>query len=134
MISDTQLKDLLSIAKQARECAYARYSGYKVGAAVLTGSGKVYHGCNVENASYGLTVCAERVAMFKAVSEGESEVRAIAIVAGEGDVPRPCGACLQVMAEFAPRTEPLRIVAASADDKYEIHALADYLPMPFILE
>ena len=94
----------------------------------------MYHGCNVENASYGLTVCAERVAIFKAVSEGEREITAIAIVAGETEIPRPCGACLQVMAEFAPRDAPLPILVASADGKHEIHALADYLPMPFHFE
>lgn len=131
---DNQLNDLLSIAQQARESAYAPYSGYKVGAAVLSGSGKVYHGCNVEDASYGLTVCAERVAIFKAVSEGEREITAIAIVAGETEIPRPCGACLQVMAEFAPKDASLPILVASADGRYEIHALADYLPMPFYLE
>lgn len=131
---NAQLTHMMALARDARERAYARYSGYKVGAAVLGVSGKVYTGCNVENASYGLTICAERVAILKAVSEGEREICAVAIVAGESEIPRPCGACLQVMAEFAPRDEPMQILVASADGNYEVRALADYLPMPFHLE
>ena len=130
-IGKLELADLMTAARDAREGAYAPYSGYKVGAAVLSASGKVYTGCNVENASYGLTICAERVAILKAVSEGESEITAVAIVAGESEIPRPCGACLQVMAEFASQDEPMRILVASADGNYEVHELADYLPMPF---
>lgn len=129
-----QLIDMMTAARDARDRAYAPYSGYRVGAAVMGASGKVYLGCNVENASYGLTICAERVAIFKAISEGESKIKAVAIVAGESDMPRPCGACLQVMAEFESVDEPVQILTASADGSYEIHALADYLPMPFVLE
>jgi len=92
------LNKLLERAQQVREHAYAPYSNYLVGAAVLSGSGKIYTGCNVENASYGLTVCAERNAIFKAVSEGEREFSAIAVVTANGG--SPCGACRQVMFEF----------------------------------
>ena len=133
-IDKKQLCDLIGLAREARERAYAPYSGYRVGATVLGGSGKTYAGCNVENASYGLTVCAERVAILKAVSEGEREIQAIVIVAGGNEIPRPCGACLQVMAEFATPDEPLQILVASVDGACEVHALADYLPMPFRLE
>ncbi|HSK69018.1 MAG TPA: cytidine deaminase [Candidatus Limnocylindria bacterium] len=92
---------LLAASREAREHAYAPYSGFKVGAALLGKSGKVYTGCNVENISFGLTNCAERTALFKAVSEGEREFEAIAIAA-QGTPPWPCGACRQALSEFAP--------------------------------
>lgn len=125
---------MIAAARGAREKAYAPYSGYKVGAAALGGSGKVYMGCNVENASYGLTICAERVAIQRAVSEGEREIRAIAIMAGEREIGRPCGACLQVIAEFAPKGEQVTIATCAADGSYDVHALDEYLPMKFSLE
>ena len=89
---------LVSLAAEARKKAYAPYSNFAVGAALLAKSGRVYTGCNVENVSYGLTVCAERVAVFKAVSEGEREFEAIAVVTENGVT--PCGACRQVLIEF----------------------------------
>lgn len=92
------LNKLLKQAQEVRERAYAPYSNYFVGAAVATPSGKVYTGCNVENASYGLTVCAERNAIFKAISEGEREFAALAVVTANGG--SPCGACRQVIFEF----------------------------------
>lgn len=92
---------LLSLAIAARERSYSPYSGYAVGAALLSADGRVFQGCNVENASFGLTNCAERTAMFKAISEGASEFVAIAIAA-EKSAPWPCGACRQVLNEFAP--------------------------------
>jgi len=91
---------LLQRAIKARSRAYAPYSGYPVGAAVLTSSGNVYTGCNVENASFGLTVCAERVAILKAVSEGDTDLRALAVVTETGA--SMCGACRQVLYEFGP--------------------------------
>ncbi len=91
---------LLEKAKEAMAYAYVPYSKFKVGAAVLTKSGKIYTGCNIENASYGATNCAERTAIFKAVSEGERELLAIAIVSSSGKVTYPCGICRQVIAEF----------------------------------
>ncbi len=92
--------ELLEIAKNAREKAYVPYSHFQVGAALLTKSGKVYTGCNVENASYGATNCAERTAIFKAVSEGEQQFDKIAIVSSSGEFTFPCGICRQVIAEF----------------------------------
>lgn len=94
------LDELLQAAKRARERSYSPYSKYKVGAAVLSSDGRIFSGANVENASYGLTVCAERVAIFKGVSEGLREVRAIAIVSASPKEAYPCGACRQVIHEF----------------------------------
>lgn len=91
---------LMSCAREAMKQAYAPYSGFRVGAALLTGSGRVYQGCNVENASYGATICAERTAIVKAVSEGEREFDTIAIKCSEERQAYPCGICLQVMSEF----------------------------------
>lgn len=92
---------LLALARLAREKSYSPYSKWAVGAALLTASGRVFQGCNIENASFGMTICAERTAVFKAVSEGETEFVAIAI-ASEKTAPWPCGACRQVLNEFAP--------------------------------
>lgn len=101
---DQEMKvKLLEQAKKALEKAYVPYSGFKVGAALLTRSGKIYEGCNIENASYGLANCAERTAIFKAVSEGEREIEAIAVVADCRVPVPPCGACRQVISEFNPR-------------------------------
>jgi len=94
---------LMAEAMKAREPSYSPYSRFAVGAALLGVSGRVYHGCNVENASFGLTCCAERTAAFKAVSEGEQEFLAVAVTARTGQGAPPCGACRQVLAEFSPR-------------------------------
>lgn len=93
-------KDLVQAARDAREHAYAPYSGFRVGSALRTRSGRIFTGCNVENSSYGLTICSERVALSKAVSEGESEFDAIVVCAP--GAPAPCGACRQVLYEFSP--------------------------------
>jgi cytidine deaminase len=95
-----QYKNLLTKAKEAMAYAYTPYSHFNVGAAVLTKSGKIYTGCNIENAAYGATNCAERTALFKAVSEGEKEITDIAIVSSSGDYTYPCGICRQVISEF----------------------------------
>jgi cytidine deaminase len=95
-------RELMTEAEKARRASYSPYSKFAVGAALLTKSGRVVHGCNVENSSFGLACCAERTAIFKAVSEGESEFVAIAVTAGPGQCSAPCGACRQVMHEFAP--------------------------------
>jgi len=116
------------LAKEARESAYAPYSDFKVGAALLGESGTIYLGCNVENASFGLTVCAERVALFKAVSEGERVFKAIAIYAGSKSVP-PCGACLQVMAEFG----DLDILLFDSKGSYVKWRISELLPQAFRL-
>jgi len=133
-VEKAMLLAMMAAAKDVRERAYAPYSGFKVGAAVVGGTGKkVYLGCNVENASYGLTLCAERVAICRAISEGEKTISAVVVVGGEKAPARPCGACLQVMAEFAPKNEPLVIVTCTASDTYTQATLADYLPIPFTL-
>ena len=93
---------LMREAMKAREASYSPYSRFAVGAALLGASGRIYHGCNVENASFGLTCCAERTAAFKAVSEGEQEFLAVAVTARTGHGAPPCGACRQVLAEFSP--------------------------------
>jgi cytidine deaminase len=95
-------KDLLAAARKARSRAYAPYSEFPVGAAVLGANGRIYSGCNVENASLGLTCCAERSAIFAMIAAGEREVREVLVVGDTGKVLPPCGACRQVMAEFAP--------------------------------
>jgi len=98
----TSDKRLIQSAVKAKEKAYAPYSGFRVGASILTKSGKIYTGCNVENASYSLTICAERVAVFKAVSDGEIDFKTIAIAFDSEKFIYPCGACRQVLAEFSP--------------------------------
>jgi len=120
-------RDLLRQAGEARRQAYAPYSDFAVGAALLGESGRVYAGCNIENVSFGLTVCAERVALFKAVSDGEQRFRAVAVVTATGVT--PCGACRQVLSEFAPDLEVL--VAREGATDYQVHYLPDLLPHSF---
>ena len=124
--------ELLMKAIEARAFAYAPYSDHKVGAALVGKSGKVYLGCNVENAAYSPTNCAERTAIFKAVSEGEREFTAIAIVGGLGDklseVCAPCGVCRQVMAEFC---DPDMKIVMGTPDKLVVSTLAELLPYSF---
>jgi len=103
-----RLSRLVEAARRARAHAYSPYSGVKIGAAVLTSEGEVFSGSNVENASYGLSCCAERTAIFKAVSEGKRDIVAIAVVGKSEDFTKPCGACRQVMVEFNPRMKVLR--------------------------
>ncbi|MBQ2975806.1 MAG: cytidine deaminase [Phascolarctobacterium sp.] len=122
-------QELLNAALSARERAYAPYSKFLVGAAVLAKSGKIYTGCNIENASYGLTVCAERNALFSAVGAGEREFTALCVV-GDTKAPiSPCGACRQVMAEFK---VPLIILANLRGDVKE-YTLEELLPYGFSL-
>ncbi len=118
---------LIAKARQARTHAYAPYSGFSVGAAVLTADGRVFSGCNVENASFGLTICAERNAVAAAVCSGQRPV-AVAVVTKEGGVP-PCGACRQVLAEFSPGM-PV-ILAAAEGDEVELRTLGELLPALF---
>ena len=117
---------LIELAARARQLAYVPYSNYAVGAALLGKSGKVYSGCNVENAVYGLTLCAERVALFKAVSEGEREFVAIAVVTANGG--SPCGACRQVLAEFG---LDIRVLIATPQAGVVETCVADLLPRAF---
>jgi cytidine deaminase len=122
---------LIAAARAARERAYAPYSHFQVGAAVLTGDGQIYTGCNIETASYGLTICAERVALFTAVAAGAHDFRAIAVVAGEDAPWAPCGGCRQVMQELGPA---MVVVLATADSTIPSvqTTIGDLLPLPFI--
>ena len=117
---------LVSLAIEARKKAHAPYSNFAVGAALLTKSGRVYTGCNVENASYGLSVCAERVAVFKAASEGEREFEAIAVVTENGVT--LCGACRQVLIEFG---DDIQVIVADTTGHRRAFALTDLLPKGF---
>jgi cytidine deaminase len=119
-------EELIARAALAQESAYAPYSNYRVGAALLTGSGRMYLAANVENAVYPLTMCAERVAVFKAISEGEMEFEALAVVTSNGG--SPCGACRQVLREFAPN---LPIYIADAEGNYRETSVAELLPDSF---
>lgn len=126
--------ELLALAKEARTHAYVPYSGYAVGAALLTKDGKVYQGANIENAAYGPTNCAERTAFFTAVYQGEREFAAIAVVGGKqgeelsGFFP-PCGVCRQVMREFC--EDDFKIIMGGAGDDYKVMSLSDILPESF---
>jgi len=122
--------DLVKIACDVRKWAYVPYSKYQVGAAVLTESGRIYDGVNIENAAFPVTVCAERTAIFKAVSNGEKNFQAIAVVTKDGGM--PCGSCRQVMAEFSP--EMLVIVADENGKIKEEQKLSDLLPGMFTVK
>lgn len=127
--TSAQLRRLHKAAVAVRKLAHAPYSKFRVGAALLTSTGKVLRGCNVENASYGGTVCAERVAILKAVSEGAHKFSDIVVVTDAKSPAAPCALCLQTMAEFfSPDT---RIWLASPTRIYSVHVFADLLPVPF---
>ena len=121
------MESLIRAAKEAREKAYSPYSNFKVGAAVMTPSGKIYSGCNVENVSYGLTNCAERTAIYKAVSEGEHSFVALAVVADTEGPVAPCGACRQVIAEFGIE----QIILGNIKGHTKILSLEEILPYAF---
>lgn len=124
---------LLAAAREAAARAHAPYSGFRVGAALLAADGRVFTGCNVENASYGLTLCAERVALTKAVSEGATRFRGLAIAGGAADNPAPpCGACRQALAEFCPPSLPV-LYAGLASGKPRATTLGRLLPAAFRL-
>ena len=120
--------DLVAAARRARENAYARFSNFKVGAALQTADGSIVTGCNVENATYGLTICAERVAMFKAISDGHRAFTRIAIVADTPTLTPPCGACRQILWEFGGNLE---IILANLDAQQTTYLLEALLPLPF---
>ncbi len=123
-------RELVQVALEAQKNAYVPYSNFPVGAALLTTSGKVYAGCNVENASYGLTTCAERTAVSKAVSEGEREFAAIAIVCNTEEYCSPCGSCRQIIAEFG---EGIRVIMANKQGVYQVKPISELLPGYFKL-
>lgn len=133
MISD---KELIAKALLARENAYAPYSHYAVGAALIAGSGKVYTGCNIENAAYSPSNCAERTAVFKAVSEGERNILKLALVAGKQELEAPlpafaspCGVCRQVLSEFA--VPDMKLLLAKSEQDYREYTLDELLPLGF---
>ena len=124
----TEHDTLIAAARAARENAHAPYSNFRVGAALRASSGRVYTGCNVENATYGLTVCAERVAIFKAISEGERGFDAIAVVTQTEVLTPPCGACRQIIWEFC---GDVPVVLANLKGQVEVHEMSALFPRPF---
>jgi cytidine deaminase len=127
-LSDADRRALVAAAREAREHASAPFSKFKVGAALRTTSGKIYGGCNVENASYALTVCAERVALLKALSEGERDFAAIAVAADTVAPTPPCGPCRQLLWEYC---GDIPVTLANLETIAGEHQLADLLPLPF---
>jgi cytidine deaminase len=119
---------LIAAATKVRENAHAKFSNFKVGAALRTPTGKIYSGCNIENASYGLTLCAERVAIFKAVSEGDRRFDAIAVVADTDTLTPPCGACRQIIWEFC---GDVPVILGNLHGKTEVLRMSQLFPKPF---
>ena len=124
----TEYEALITTATQSRENAHAAYSNFRVGAALRATSGRIFGGCNVENATYGLTVCAERVAIFKAISEGERGFDAIAVVTETESLTPPCGACRQLIWEFC---GDVPVILANLKGKIEIIPMRELFPKPF---
>lgn len=131
-IDNSEIEKMIDMAKEARERAYARYSHFRVGACLKAASGKYYLGCNIENASYTPTVCAERTAVFKAVFEGEREFSAIAIISDSTNYTSPCGVCRQVLAEFCNKNMP--VILANKTGEYKCYTLGDLIPLAFTSE
>lgn len=128
--SEKLIKELYEKALDVRENAYAPFSGFKVGAALLTEDGSIYTGVNIENSSFGATICAERTAFVKAISEGHRKFRAIAVTAGSEQESLPCGICRQFMYEFAPQIE---IITGTDIDKLNMRTLEELMPLGFRL-
>ena len=125
---DSDARALIGAARRARRHAHATYSGFKVGAALETADGTIVTGCNVENATYGLTICAERVAMFKALSEGHRRFTRVAVVADTTAPTPPCGPCRQILWEFG---GDLEVIMANLRRETGRHSLGELLPLPF---
>lgn len=130
-----EIRELIKIAIKAREFSYSPYSNFKVGAALLCKSGKVFTGCNVESVSYTPTICAERTAIIKAVSEGEREFDTLVVIGGkDGEVPEkgvysgPCGVCRQMIYEFG---KDIKVVIANSLDEYYVHTISELFPLGF---
>jgi cytidine deaminase len=129
MLDDVSSPDaLIQAATIAREHAHAPFSKFKVGAAIQDANGRVFTGCNVENATYGLTMCAERVAVFKAISEGAGRMRRVAVVADTDTLTPPCGACRQILWEFCGNAE---LILANLQGKRESFSVEEIFPRPF---
>lgn len=123
-------KELIEAALEARENAYVPYSNFKVGSAVLMEDGSIFSGCNIENASYGATNCAERTAIFNAVSHGHTKIKALAVVGDPHSFTFPCGICRQVMVEFA-ENKNIPIIIIKNKDEYMVETMEDVLPGAF---
>jgi cytidine deaminase len=128
-LHEFEIKKMLRLAADAREKAYCPYSGFRVGACLKTDSGAYYLGCNIENAAFTPTNCAERTAMFKAVYEGERDFEALAIISDGLNYIAPCGVCRQVLAEFCKPDMP--VICADRDGNYVVHELRELIPMAF---
>ena len=125
-------KALIQEAIEAKKNSYSPYSNFAVGAALLCKDGKIYRGCNIENSAYPTSMCAERVALFKAVSEGERDFIGIAIVSSSGENTPPCGACRQALSEFV--KGDFKVILAKNQDEYKTYNFAELLPLSFKLE
>ena len=128
MLDDTVRQNLMEQARRAREAAYAPYSNFKVGAAVLTAAGEIFSGCNIENASLGATICAEQVAIFTAIAAGCRNLTALAVIADTSEPVPPCGLCRQVLAEFSPNC---RVLMANTAGRWRLASLQELLPLAF---
>ena len=125
---DKSWQQMIATARRAADNAYCRYSSFPVGAAVRTPDGRIFSGCNVENASYGLTICAERVAIFQAVAAGQTRIDRVAVYTPTPTPTAPCGACRQVVSEFGPEAE---VLSTCATDQLAHYKLAELLPYAF---
>jgi cytidine deaminase len=128
MLTENRILRLIDAAKEARKRAYAPYSRFPVGAALETGCGRIFSGCNIENAAYGVSMCAERVALFKAVSEGFTDFTALALVTAGPKIASPCGSCRQVLSEFALH---MPVIMANVAGEYQVKTVAQLLPAAF---
>jgi cytidine deaminase len=128
MLAEEIILKILARARQTREAAYAPYSNFPVGAAVLTADGRIFTGCNIENASFGATMCAERVAIFAAVAAGQREIKALAVIADTPQPIAPCGLCRQVLSEFG---RDCQVIMANLQGEYRVITLEQLLPHSF---
>ena len=128
-IHDLEIKNMIRMAMDARDRAYVPYSGFRVGACIKTHTGAYYLGCNIENASFGATNCAERTALFKAVYEGEREFEALAIVSDSSNYTVPCGICRQALSEFCEPDMP--VICANNEGKDKVFTFGEMLPYSF---
>ena len=133
VLTETAKDALLAAAREAQAAAYAPYSNFAVGAAVLLSDGSIHKGCNIENASFGLTVCAERVAIFHAVTAGRMDIVAVGVVTSAPKLCKPCGACRQVIAEFSRADSPIVILSTTESGLSATDTITDLLPDNFTL-
>ena len=127
--SESHRQELVTLAREVRERAFAPYSGFKVGAVVESSDGRIFTGCNIENSSYGLSLCAERIAVFKAISEGTTNLVRVAVIAEAHSPVRPCGACRQVLSDLLGGDG--EVIMANLKGAIEVQRVRDLLPMPF---